>query len=174
MYTLRRLRGNLPGRCIHTPPRPRPVRCRPLPLLRLAVPISLYCRLSGRRDPACASQESRPGAQTMTQPYLFFDNLASHADLPPDGILSRTLHADDKTKILQFCFAAGTELSAHTALVPAMLYFVRGEAELQLGEDRMEAREGSLAFMPPRLEHAIRARTETVMLLVMFREPSQA
>jgi quercetin dioxygenase-like cupin family protein len=110
----------------------------------------------------------------MTQPYLFFDNLASHADLPPDGILSRTLHADDKTKILQFCFAAGTELSAHTAPVPAMLYFVRGEAELQLGEDRLEARDGSLAFMPPRLEHAIRARTETVMLLVMFREPSQA
>lgn len=106
----------------------------------------------------------------MTHPWLFFEDLSSHAELPPNGILSRTLHADEKTKILQFCFAPGTELSAHTAPVPALLYFVRGEAELQLGEDRMDAREGSLAFMPPRLEHAIRARTEAVMLLVMFRD----
>lgn len=106
----------------------------------------------------------------MTQPYLFFENLSDHAGLPPNGILSRTLHADDKTKILQFCFAPGTELSAHTAPVAALLYFVSGEAELQLGEDRMNAREGSLAFMPPRLEHAIRARTGVVLLLVMFRD----
>lgn len=110
----------------------------------------------------------------MTQPYLFLENLAEHAELPPNGILSRTLHADDKTKILQFCFAPGTELSAHTAPVPALLYFVRGEAELQLGEDRMDARAGSLAYMAPRLEHAIRARTEAVMLLVMFRGTPQA
>ncbi len=109
----------------------------------------------------------------MTQPYLFLENLAEHAELPPNGILSRTLHADDKTKILQFCFAPGTELSAHTAPVPALLCFVRGEAELQLGEDRMDARAGSLAYMTPRLEHAIRARTEVVMLLVMFRGAGQ-
>lgn len=106
----------------------------------------------------------------MTQPYLFLENLAEHAELPLNGILSRTLHVDDKTKILHFCFAPGTELSAHTAPVPALLYFVRGEAELQLGEDRMDARAGSLAYMTPRLEHAIRARTEVVMLLVMFRD----
>lgn len=110
----------------------------------------------------------------MNKPYFFLENLAEHSELPPNGILSRTLHADDKTKILQFCFAPGTELSAHTAPVPALLYFVRGEAELQLGEDRMEACEGALAYMTPRLEHAIRARTEAVMLLVMFRETAKS
>jgi len=105
----------------------------------------------------------------VTLPYFFLDQLAPYETLPSGGILSRTLFADETIKIIQFCFAPGTELSAHTAPVPALLYFVSGEAELQLGEDRKQAVQGSLAYMAPRLEHAIRARTETVMLLVMFR-----
>ena len=108
----------------------------------------------------------------MTQPYFFHEDLREHAPLPPNGILSRTLHADAQIKILQFCFAPGQELSAHMAPVPALLYFVSGQAELQLGEDVREVREGALAWMPPRLEHAIRARTEVVMLLVMLRGSS--
>ncbi len=110
----------------------------------------------------------------MTPPYFFFENLKQHAPLPSNGILSRTLHADEKTKVLQFCFAPGTELSAHTAPVPALLYFVSGEAELQLGEDRKDVSEGAFAWMAPRLEHAIRARTEVVMLLVMLRDAARA
>ncbi len=108
----------------------------------------------------------------MNEPYFFHENVTEHAPLPPDGILSRTLHVGDRARIIQFCFAPGQELSAHTAPVPALLFFVQGEAELQLGHDVRNVREGALAWMPPRLEHAIRAKTEVVMLLVMFREPS--
>ncbi len=95
----------------------------------------------------------------MNEPYFFLEDLRQHAPLPPNGILSRTLHADDRSKIIQFCFAPGQELSAHTAPVPALLYFVQGEAELQLGEEVKQVREGALAYMAPRLEHAIRAKT---------------
>ncbi len=109
----------------------------------------------------------------MSEPYFYFEDLREHAALPANGILSRTLHADGITKIIQFCFAPGQELSAHTAPVPALLYFAQGEAELQLGEDVKNVREGALAYMAPRLEHAIRAKTEVVMLLVMFRESSK-
>jgi quercetin dioxygenase-like cupin family protein len=108
----------------------------------------------------------------MTTPYFFLEDLREHSPLPPNGILSRTLHADERAKIIQFCFAPGQELSAHTAPVPALLYFAQGEAEVTLGGDRKEASEGTLVYMPPRLDHAIRARTEVVMLLVMFREPA--
>ncbi len=110
----------------------------------------------------------------MTLPYFFFENLKEHGPLPPNGILSRAIHADERIKVLQFCFAPGTELSAHTAPVPALLYFVSGEAELQLGEDRKDVSEGALAWMAPRLEHAVRARTEVVMLLVMLRDAAKA
>jgi len=105
----------------------------------------------------------------MSDTYFFLSDLREHAPLPPNGILSRTLHADGHAKIMQFCFAPGQELSAHTAPVPALLYFASGEAELTLGGDVREAREGTLVYMPPQLEHAIRAKTDVVMLLVMFR-----
>ncbi|MBL8234390.1 MAG: hypothetical protein JNL98_38185, partial [Bryobacterales bacterium] len=52
---------------------------------------------------------------------LFIADLREHAALPENGILSRTLHTDDRVKIIQFCFAPGQELSSHTAQVPAML-----------------------------------------------------
>lgn len=106
----------------------------------------------------------------MNEPYFYMEDLREHAPLPPDGILSRTLFAGERAKIIQFCFAPGQELSAHTAPVPALLYFASGSAELRLGGDLKEASEGTLVYMTPRLEHAVRAKTEVVMLLVMFRD----
>lgn len=110
----------------------------------------------------------------MSEPYFYLEDLRDHTPLPPNGILSRTLVVDDRAKIIQFCFAPGQELSAHTAPVPALLYFASGSAEVRLGSDVKEASEGALVYMAPRLEHAIRAKTEVVMLLVMFREPPKS
>ena len=99
--------------------------------------------------------------------YTFVPNVDPAAVVPAAGILSRTLHNDDQNKVVQFTFAPGAELSAHTAPVPASIYIVRGEAELRLGDDTVEAAAGSFAQMSAKLEHAIRARTELVMLLIM-------
>jgi len=101
--------------------------------------------------------------------YLYVEDFRAHVALPENGILSRTLHADEKSKTIQFCFAPGQELSAHTAPCPALLYFAQGEADLRLGEDSMEAHEGTFVHMAPKLEHAIKAKTEVVMLLVMLK-----
>jgi quercetin dioxygenase-like cupin family protein len=106
---------------------------------------------------------------TGSTPYVFIENLNDHAPLPPNGILSRTLQADARSKTIQFCFAPGQELSAHTATCPALIYVISGEAELQLGADVKQVQAGAMAYMEPRLEHAIRARTEVVLLLVMFK-----
>jgi quercetin dioxygenase-like cupin family protein len=104
----------------------------------------------------------------MSDNYVFFDDLRAHAPLPEDGILSRTLHSDERAKVIQFCFAKGQELSAHTAPCPALLYFAQGEAEVKLGTDVRDASAGALVYMPPLLEHGIKAKTEVVMLLVMI------
>jgi len=105
----------------------------------------------------------------MSDNYVFLEDLRAHAPLPENGILSRTLHGDERSKVIQFIFAPGQELSAHTAPFPALLYFAQGEAEVRLGADVRDAREGSLAYMPPLLEHGIKAKTEVVMLLVMIK-----
>jgi len=105
----------------------------------------------------------------MDPAHKFFADLAAEVQIPADGILSRTLHNDDRLRVVLFAFSQGQELSNHTAPVQAMLYFVRGEAAVTLGEETMEARPGSFAWMPPRLNHGIVARTPLIMLLMMLK-----
>jgi len=69
-------------------------------------------------------------------------------------------------------FSAGQELSAHSAPTPAILYFLEGEAEVQLGEDKVNAQPGSFVYMPPMLPHGISAKTALRMLLVQMKDQS--
>jgi quercetin dioxygenase-like cupin family protein len=104
--------------------------------------------------------------------YAFVPDILKEVTIPENGILSRTLQNDDRSKIVVFGFAPGQELSAHTAPMPAVLYFVQGEAELRLGSDLLQAQAGTVAHMPPQLEHGIKARTPTIMLLVLMKNPN--
>jgi quercetin dioxygenase-like cupin family protein len=61
-------------------------------------------------------------------------------------------------------------MSAHTAPMAASLYFVRGEAQLTLGEDKQDVKAGAYIHMPPQLQHGILARTPVVMLLSMYKQ----
>ena len=75
---------------------------------------------------------------------------------------------DDQVKAILFGFAAGQELSEHTASQPAVLHFLQGEAELTLGDDEMEAQAGTWVHMPPNLAHSVVAKTPVVMLLLLM------
>ena len=68
--------------------------------------------------------------------YTFLSELTKEVSIPEKGILSRTLQDDGRSKIVLFAFAPGEELSEHTSSMPAVLYFLQGEAELTLGSDR--------------------------------------
>ena len=105
----------------------------------------------------------------MSENYLFVEDLALHLTVPERGILSMTLQTDERSKIIQFVFAPGQELSAHTAPFPAILYIVKGEAELTLGEDTKQAAAGTLVHMPAQLPHSVKAKAELVMLLIMLK-----
>lgn len=110
----------------------------------------------------------------MNEPYTFIADLSAEAQIPANGILSRTLYNDDHLKVVLFAFAQGEELSAHTAPMPAVIQIVSGEAQLTLGDRTLEARAGSFAHMPPRMEHALVARTPVVMLLMMLKQNPHA
>jgi len=115
-----------------------------------------------RQRPACYKR-------SMASNYTFLPDLAKQVEIPPNGILSRTFYQDEKVKIIVFGFDQGQELSAHTAPMPAVLYFLEGEAILRLGADTMEARAGALVHMPPQLEHGVHAKTPVVMLLMLLK-----
>ena len=70
--------------------------------------------------------------------------------------------------VLAQAFGQGQELSEHTAAKPAMLFFVKGEATVGLGDDVQEAQAGTWVHMPAELKHSIKAKTPVVMLLVLM------
>ncbi len=100
--------------------------------------------------------------------YAVIENLLKELGIPKDGTLSRTIHRDDKVKVVLFGFAGGQELSQHTASVPAIIEILSGEARVTLDGEEKELSRGSWVFMDANLPHAIYARTEVVMLLTML------
>lgn len=106
----------------------------------------------------------------MPSNYNYIEYLPDQLpEIPPDSIVSRTLSDDDQAKSVLFGFAAGQELSEHTASMPALLYFVEGKASVTLGQDELSARAGTWVHMAPRLPHSILAETPLVMLLMLFK-----
>jgi quercetin dioxygenase-like cupin family protein len=101
--------------------------------------------------------------------YTHFNDMEKEAEPPEKGILSRTLFNDDRLKVVLFGFAQGEELSEHTASMPAVLHFLKGEAALTLGDDRHEAKPGAWVHMPSGLRHSIQAKTPMVMLLLLMK-----
>jgi quercetin dioxygenase-like cupin family protein len=105
----------------------------------------------------------------MPDTYTFLPDLTSGFEIPANGILSQTVHQDDRAKIILFGFSEGQELSAHTAPMPAILHFLKGSATVRLGADTVDAQPGSLVYMPPLLEHGIHALTPVVVMLIMIK-----
>jgi len=107
----------------------------------------------------------------MKQPtYTFIADLAGYIpETPPDSIVSRTIFDDAQARGVLFSFAAGQELSEHTASQPAILHFVQGEAEITLGGDGKQVQAGTWVHMPPKLPHSIQAQTPLTMLLLLLK-----
>jgi quercetin dioxygenase-like cupin family protein len=103
-------------------------------------------------------------------PYTFLENIETEVPIPENGILSRTVFNDEALKVVAFGFSSGQELSAHTAPMAAILYFMRGEAELTLGAEKKNVRAGAFVHMPPQTPHGILARTPVAMLLLMLKQ----
>jgi quercetin dioxygenase-like cupin family protein len=91
-------------------------------------------------------------------------------EIKADTIVSRTVYNDEQMRVTLFGFAAGQELTEHTSAHTAVLHFLQGEAAVTLGEDKKEAHRGSWVHMTPHLAHGILAHTETVMLLIIFKQ----
>lgn len=107
----------------------------------------------------------------MSSRYTYFANLAAEVEPPIDGTLSRAVYQDDRLKVVLFGFAAGQELSEHTAATPATMHFLQGDADVTVGTDEVAATAGTWIHMTAHLPHSIRARSPVVMLLTMLKGP---
>ncbi len=105
----------------------------------------------------------------MNEAFSYVADVAGYLEIPSQGTLSRTIQNDDHIKTIWFGFAAGEELSEHTASTPAVLHFVQGEARLTLGREERDARPGTWVYMRPHLPHSIAAKTPVIMLLTLIK-----
>lgn len=105
----------------------------------------------------------------MTTDHIFIPELAAQVpEIPSDSIVSRTVINTPALKAILFGFAAGQELSEHTSARPAIMHFLRGQANVTVGGEHYQVEPGAFVHMAPRLPHSVVARTEVVMLLLMF------
>lgn len=102
-------------------------------------------------------------------PPTFISDLTQTIAIPEKGILSMVLCKDEHVNVTLFAFARGEELTAHSAPTPAILYFLEGEADVQLGSQTVQVQKGSFVYMPPMLAHGITTKAATKMLLVQIK-----
>lgn len=100
-------------------------------------------------------------------------DLAAEIEIVDDTTISKAIHKDDRLKAVLFGFAAGQELSEHTAAVPAILHIITGESVVTLGDEVVHAHAGAWMHMPARLPHSISAVTPVKMLLLLLETPSR-
>jgi quercetin dioxygenase-like cupin family protein len=96
-------------------------------------------------------------------------DLEALGEIAEGGIVSKPIIENERHKIVLFTFAAGQELSEHTASVPAVIHVLSGGGRVVLGGVAHEAGPGKLFYMPAELRHAVQAETPLTMLLTMFR-----
>ncbi len=95
-------------------------------------------------------------------------NLLEKIQPPTDGTLSVTIHQTESVKVVLFAFAAGQELSEHTASMPAIMHQLSGQAHWRLGDTITEAGPGTWIHMPAHQPHTVTAKTPCVMLLTLI------
>ena len=105
----------------------------------------------------------------MTKPYELVAELGNQVEVPTDGTLSRSIHQDERLKVVLFAFSAGQELSEHTASTPAIMHFLSGDADVTLGSEKVNAGAGTWIHMAAQLPHSIRTKTPVVMLLSLLK-----
>jgi quercetin dioxygenase-like cupin family protein len=137
----------------------------------LPVEADLIAEARWLADTILATKKSTDSSgDLMDTPYTYFSDLVGEmASVPTDSIVSRTIYKDARLNVILFGFAAGQELSEHTAAVPATIHILQGDCTLTLGSERMEASTGAWARMPANMPHSLLAKTPVVMLLMMLK-----
>lgn len=101
--------------------------------------------------------------------YGYIADLRAEVAVPVGGILSRTIHEDERVSLVVFAFDAGQELSEHTSAKAAIIEILDGTAAVVLDGEAREVGPGAWIAMPPGMRHAIRATTPLVLALTLLR-----
>jgi quercetin dioxygenase-like cupin family protein len=111
-----------------------------------------------------ATQESH------TLPPAVALDLSALVSYQEGAVVSRTLIKKTACTVTAFAFDAGQSLSEHTAPFDAIVQVLDGVVELAIGGKTVEAKAGQTVLMPANVPHAVNAKAQFKMLLLMVRE----
>ena len=97
--------------------------------------------------------------------------LADLVDYQTDAIVSKVLAKSAVGNVTLFSFAAGQELSEHTAPFEALIYVLDGVAEVGIAAEHHRVNRGELIRLPPAVPHWVKAVQPFKMMLIMLRDP---
>jgi quercetin dioxygenase-like cupin family protein len=86
-------------------------------------------------------------------------------------VVSRTLAQGKNLSLTLFAFDKGEEISSHSSSGDAMVYLLDGEADITIGETSFHVKKGETIVMPAGIAHALLAKEQFKMLLVVVFMP---
>jgi quercetin dioxygenase-like cupin family protein len=86
-------------------------------------------------------------------------------------VISRTLAQGKNLSLTLFAFDKGEEISSHSSSGDAMVHILDGEAKITIGEEVFHAKKGDVIVMPAGIPHALLAKEQFKMFLVVVFKP---
>jgi quercetin dioxygenase-like cupin family protein len=86
------------------------------------------------------------------------------------SVVSRMIVYKKSGTITLFAFDMGEGLSEHTAPYDAIATIIDGEAEISIGQEHYELKEGQMIIMPAHKPHSLHAGKKFKMMLTMIHE----
>jgi quercetin dioxygenase-like cupin family protein len=103
----------------------------------------------------------------------YLPSITELVELAPESTVSRTVLKGEGARLVLFSFAAGQELSEHTAAVPVILQTMDGSLQVTASGETVTLAPGDVIHLPSRLPHSVLATEPSRMLLTML-DPRQA
>lgn len=85
-------------------------------------------------------------------------------------VVSRTVAQLPRVNITLFALYKGEGISTHTTSGDAMVQILEGEAQITIGKEVLDVREGETVIMPVDVPHALEAREGFKMLLTVVKK----
>jgi quercetin dioxygenase-like cupin family protein len=97
------------------------------------------------------------------------ESIEELVQVQPGAVVSRTLVDRSAGTVTLFAFDAGQGLSEHTAPFDALVLCLEGEVDITISGTSSRLRKGEMIIMPANEPHALQAKSQFKMLLVMIR-----
>lgn len=96
-------------------------------------------------------------------------SFAKEIDYQEGAVVSKEILKKPTGTITLFAFDKGQGLSEHTAPFDASVVIVDGQAEIMISGERHQVKAGEMIVMPANHPHALQAKEQFKMLLIMIR-----